>query len=146
MKKLCFLIIMALLGMQAHAALIITNNSNCTIQVRVMAHDANHTGSCALRSNVITLIPGDFAMFSNVSSLNTAPGPGWDGGAMAATTGGATVWGWDAVECYGLSNMLVGHPGTCATYSVGSIVGFCGVADVGGEFYVTGSNTVADFF
>lgn len=143
MKKLLFLVMMAVLGIQAHAALIITNNSGCTIQVRVRAHDANNTGLCALRSNVITILPWDFEIFTNVSSLNTVPG--WQGGTTATTAGGTTVWGWDAVEYNGVTNLIIGHPGTCAIGVSGAAEDPCG-ADVAGYFYVVGSNTVADFF
>ncbi|WP_162903380.1 hypothetical protein [Taibaiella koreensis] len=143
LKKLFFLVVMALLGIQANAALIITNNSNCTIQVRVRAHDINNTGACALRSNLITIAPGDFEMFANVSSLNTVPG--WQGGTMATTAGGTTAWGWDAVEYNGVTNLIIGHPGTCAIGISGAAEDPCG-ADVGGHFYVVGTNTVADFF
>lgn len=142
MKKLYFLIVMALLGIQAHASLIITNNSTCTIQVRVRAHDANHTGACALRSNLITIPPG-FVMYTDVSTLNT--GPGWEGGATATTAGGTSAWGWDAVEYSGVGSMIVGHPGTCAPGVSDAALDPCG-ADVGAYFYVVGSNTVADFF
>lgn len=143
MKKLYFFVVMAFLCIQAHASLIITNNSNCTITVRVRAHDANHTGACALRSNVITLAPTDFVIFPDISSLNTVPG--WEGGATATTAGGSSAWGWDAVEYNGVGNLIVGHPGTCAVGISGAAQDPCG-ADVGAYFYVVGSNTVADFF
>lgn len=143
MKKLLFFVVMAVLGIQAHAALFITNNSNCTIQVRVRAHDANNTGPCALRSNVITILPGGFEIITDVSTLNTIPG--WQGGTMATTAGGTTVWGWDAVEYNGVTNLIIGHPGTCAIGVSGAAEDPCG-ADVGGYFYMVGTNTVADFF
>lgn len=144
MKKLFFLIVMALFGIQANAALIITNNSPCEIRVRVLAHDVNHPGSCALVSNWITIPPnGNFVMYSNVASLNTVPG--WQGGVAAVTTGGTTAWGWDAVEYDGVTDMIIGHPGTCAQGISNAAEDPCG-ADVAGYFYVVGSNTVADFF
>ncbi len=143
MKKLLFFVVMALLGMQAHAALIITNNSNCTIQVRVLAHDANNTSSCALRSNVITIAASDFVMYADVTTLNAAPG--WQGGTTATIAGGTAVWGWDAVEYNGVGSMIIGHPNTCAQGVSNAAEDPCG-ADVGGYFYVVGTNTVADFF
>lgn len=144
MKRLFFFVVMALFGIQANAALIITNNSDCEIRVRVLAHDLNNPGACALRSNWINIAPGgNFVMYADVSSLNTVPG--WQGGVTAVTTGGTTVWGWDAVEYDGVTDMIIGHPGTCAQGVSNSALDPCS-ADVAGFFYVVGSNTVADFF
>jgi hypothetical protein len=142
MKQLFLFVVMAFIGLQARAAMIITNNSNCTIQVRVLAHDANNPGVCALRSNLITIAAGDFEMFANVSSLNAVPG--WQGGTVAVTTGGTAVWGWDAVEYFGVTNMTIGLPGSCAISVSASAEDLCG-ADVSAFMYVIGSNTVADF-
>ncbi|WP_118953227.1 hypothetical protein [Taibaiella helva] len=95
MKKLFLAASLLVLGAQAKAALLINNNTNCTINITIFAFDPAHPGCWGLQSNVLTLGPNSSESYNTVATLNTAA-PLWGGGVMASIAGGPTTWGWNA--------------------------------------------------
>jgi hypothetical protein len=146
MKTLLIALLLSLSAVSAKAGLFISNNTSCTMVVVIYAHDLNH-GICGLASGRLQLDPFTSAAFNNVATLNTTA-PGWQNGQTATTTGGTTVWGWDAAGVYSTLAMLaqVGNPGSC--YPTASVVApnACVGGSVQTDWYVVGNNTFLDIY
>lgn len=146
MRTLLATLLLLLSAASANAALFISNNTSCTMVVIFYAHDQNH-GTCGLESGRLQLLPGASAAFNNVATVNTT-NPGWQNGQTATTTGGTSVWGWDAAIVTNGSGPAmwaqIGNPTSC--FPTASVItpGACSGSNVQSDWYVIGSNTFID--
>ncbi|WP_118976605.1 hypothetical protein [Taibaiella koreensis] len=145
MKKVVTMALLCMAAVSSKAALFITNNTACPISMSIRGHDANHTGQCTLQSVQVTVGAGGSLAYNNVASLNTSPG--WQGGLMAVTTGGPTVWGWDAIKYFAVSGGVFGGGlgSGCSSPTSVTFPSACGGATVTGTWTTVGSNTFIDF-
>lgn len=144
MKRLLFALACFLATTGAKAALFINNNTTCSADLMLRAHDVNNPGSCAYYS-LFTLAAGTSAAYNNVTAVNAPTGPGWT---LVGTTGFTnmvqTGSGWDG--CYvTLPGFTagVGAPGACTQAS--SVTGFsatCGTITC--TWTIIGSNVFLD--
>jgi len=143
MKKILILLLCSLGTVGAKAALLLSNNTPCTIPVIIKAHDIAHL-TCGLQSNTFMLGPGVAAVFQDVTSLNVSPG--WMGSALASTAGGTAVWGWDAVAfTFPMLSSQVGPPTGCATGYFFTYANACSGNPVTVTWTAIGTNTLVEF-
>lgn len=144
MKKLLIAAACLLATTASKAALFITNNTGCSADLMLRAHDANNPGTCAYYS-LFTIGATSSLAYNNVTSLNTTPGwtlVGTTGFTNMVTTGSA----WDG--CYVTFPGFtagVGAPLACTQAS--SVTGSsttCGTITV--TWTIIGSNVFLDIF
>lgn len=145
MKKVLALGLLCMAAVSSKAALFITNNTACPINMSIRGHDANHTSECTLQSFEVTVAAGGSLAYNNVAALNTSPG--WQGGITAVTTGGTSVWGWDAIKFYSQTggNFGGGLGSACSSPTSVTFPSACGGATVTGTWTTFGGNTFVDF-
>jgi hypothetical protein len=145
MKKVLVLALFCMAAVSSKAALFITNNTSCPISMSIRGHDQGHPGGCGLQSVEVLVPANSSTAYNNVTSLNSTPG--WQGGAMAVTTGGTSVWGWDGVKFYATSGGTFGGwlgSGCGPSLSV-TFPSACSGATVTGTWTTLGSNSFVEF-
>lgn len=145
MKKVLALGLLCMAAVSSKAALFITNNTLCPINMSIRGHDINNATQCGLQSWEVTAASGSSLAYNNVTSLNVTPG--WQGGIIAVTTGGTAAWGWDNVKFYAASGGVFGGALGSGCGPVYSIIfpSACGGSTVTATWTTIGGNTFVDF-
>ena len=143
MKRFLMIALMGLLSSGAQAALFINNNTNCTYEGYIVAYDINVPG-CVMHTNPMIIPPISSFAYNNVSSLNVSPG--WGGGYMATTAGGAGSWGWRSFLFNFQGSTVGGTVGdlTCTTTNMVTVPNVCQGSGNVVVTWLPGANVVID--